>query len=301
MLPADLNERLNVELGALAQLDGIPGVAPDYVRFCAALAWSQATAQAELRARGARAQRRQPPGQRRLDRDAMSFDGRVLHDLLGNLLRAVPSRPPGDTLAIVTKVAHGHHGPGFLERLAAAACDEDADGLEVMAQRHGLPSPALRFLGRLLAAPCVTEARCRRGPFPELDARNAEGPEAVRCPTCGSPPALAVLCRDDGRRRLLCGLCGDAWLAPRLMCVACGAGDRARLASLSLKQDDARWLETCEACRRYVKTVDERRLADDHMLVLRAEEAVSLHLDLLAETAGYVRPDYHYLPREITT
>ena len=300
MIPADLNERLNIELGALAKLDGTPGVAPDYVRFCAALAWSQATAQAALRARAQRAHRPQPPGQRRLERDALVFDGRVLQELLCNLLRAVPARPP-EELGALTKVAQGHHGPDFLERLAAAACDENADGIESLAQRHGLPAPALRFLGRLLAAPCVTEARYRRGAFPELDARHADAPEAVHCPSCASPPALAVLCRDDGRRRLLCGLCGDAWLAPRLMCVACGAGDPSRLTSLCLKQDDARWLELCEACRRYVKTVDERRLADDYELVLRAEEAASLHLDLLAETAGYVRPDCHFLPREIPT
>ena len=299
MLPADLRAQLDTELGALARLDGIEGIAPDYLRFCEAVARSQAAARAAARAtisRGTSATTTMPPATRRLRRDLVALDERPLHDLLDDLVRAAHiTAPDEDPLRILADAADEE--PELLVQLAAAAVFDDDAGLpRGIAERLGLPAPALRFVGRLLAQPFVAEARHRRGPIPELDARNVDTPEAGRCPTCASPPALAVLCRDDGRRRLECGLCGDTWLVPRLMCVACGNRDQSRLATLTVRGHDASWVETCEACRRYLKTVDERRLPEDHILVLRAEEAASLLLDLLAEDAGYVRPDGYGSP-----
>jgi len=299
VLPADLRAQLDTELGALARLDGIEGIAPDYLRFCEAVARSQAAARAAARAtisRGTSATTTMPPATRRLRRDLVALDERPLHDLLDDLVRAAHiTAPDEDPLRILADAADEE--PELLVQLAAAAVFDDDAGLpRGIAERLGLPAPALRFVGRLLAQPFVAEARHRRGPIPELDARNVDTPEAGRCPTCASPPALAVLCRDDGRRRLECGLCGDTWLVPRLMCVACGNRDQSRLATISAHGHDAYWVETCAACRRYLKTVDERRLPEDHILVLRAEEAASLLLDLLAEDAGYVRPDGYGSP-----
>lgn len=305
MLPADLRTELDAELAALARLQGAAGIAPDYVRFCQAVARSQVAARAAARATlpdGPAATATAPPATRRLRRDLVALDGESLHDLLHDLLRAAHLAPPdGDSLRVLAEAADEE--PDLLNQLAAAAAFDDGVGtIRATAQRLGLPHPALLFVGRLLAQPFLAEARHRRGPISELDARGVETPEAGRCPTCASPPALAVLCRDDGRRRLVCGLCGDTWLVPRLMCVACGNRDQSRLATISVHQHDAYWVETCEACRRYLKTIDERRLPEDHVLVLRAEEAASLHLDLLAEDAGYLRPDGHPIPHfEATT
>jgi formate dehydrogenase accessory protein FdhE len=286
-LPADLTTELQIELDALARLEGEDGVAPDYVRFCGHVARAQAAARAAIRAAA-------PPATssaaRRLPRNAIPLDGRQLLDLLHALESdAAGAEPPDRQLRLLGAAAE--HDPDLLTRLAAAVLDDDAAALEVLARHLDVPSGALHLVGRLLAAPLVAEARHRRGPVPELDARSLDGAEAGRCPTCGSAPALAVLCRDDGRRRLVCGLCGENWLAPRLMCVACGARDQARLGVLSVHADDARWVETCDVCRRYLKTVDERRLPEDHLLVPRAEDVASLSLDIMADEAGYVRSD----------
>jgi formate dehydrogenase maturation protein FdhE len=53
--------------------------------------------------------------------------------------------------------------------------------------------------------------------------------------------------------------------------------------------ESPRWLETCDACQGYIKTVDERRLVEGEAIYPVVEEAATLHLDLLAEREGYVR------------
>jgi len=295
VLPDDLKAQLQAELDALARLEGAEGVAPDLVRFYERVARAQAATRAAVRATaGTSTASTGPttPPARRLEPGAVAFDRELLRDLLRDLSSGIDAAAPAeDHLDLLTDAADRE--PELLRQLATAILlDDDARSIHALAQRLGVPAPALLFIGRLLAAPFVAEARSQRGPVPELDARDLDTAGAGRCPACASAPALALLCRDDGRRRLICGLCGETWLVPRLMCVACGTRDQSRLGMLSVPETDARWVETCDVCRRYTKTVDERRLPEDHVLVWRAEDAASLYLDLMAEDAGYLRPDF---------
>jgi FdhE protein len=88
---------------------------------------------------------------------------------------------------------------------------------------------------------------------------------------------------------LTCGLCGSAWEAARLLCACCGTQEREDLGLLRPAHGDARWVETCEACKGYIKTVDERKLPDGETVLAVVEEAATLYLDLLAEREGYIR------------
>jgi FdhE protein len=293
-LPSDLQAQLEAELEALAKLAGTEGVAADHLGFCERVARSHAAARAAIRA-AARADQAQtgttPPPVRRLPRGAVAFDLETLRHLLRGLSAGIGgAAPAGDYLGILTDAAARE--PELLRHLAAAVLpDHDTRSIPVLAERLGVPAAALRFLGRLLAAPFVTEARYHRGRLADVDARDLETAEAGRCPTCASPPVLAVLSRDQGCRHLSCGLCDDTWRAPRLMCAACGTRDQSRLGLLYVHETDARWIETCDACRCYLKTVDRRRLPEDYPIVQRAEDVASLYLDFMAEDAGYVRPD----------
>jgi formate dehydrogenase maturation protein FdhE len=56
-----------------------------------------------------------------------------------------------------------------------------------------------------------------------------------------------------------------------------------------LSEGDPRWIETCESCRGYIKTVDERKLPAGETIIPVVEESATLHLDLLAEREGYIR------------
>jgi hypothetical protein len=298
-LPGDLESELKAELDAIEDAQGGAGVSDDYLRFWERVARAQAKARALL-------QRRVPPTPARapgapvgrLTLAEVAFDDQLLLALLEELAEASPDDDPEGQVSALVTAAWAE--PELLPRLAAAATlGGDARPLQETASRLGMPTDYLLFLARLLARPFLVEARRRRPDRPELDARALDATDGEgrrfevpggRCPSCGSPPGLAILRPGDGARRLVCLLCDEAWLAPRLMCTSCGTRDQSALATLHVAQDDPRWIEVCDACRRYLKTVDQRLLVEATPLVPRAEDARTLHLDLIAEREGYVRP-----------
>jgi FdhE protein len=211
-------------------------------------------------------------------------------EILGTLLQAIRVAAAAhgrETEDIQQLTAAAAADPDLLPTLAAAAAfGPDLEALESLARRWRVYVDALLFIGRVLAAPCVTEAVRARSP----DARSFPGEaKAHRCPACGSPPSIARLRRADGLRLLTCGLCGSEWEAVRLACACCGTLERTDLGILRLGDVDVRWVETCERCKGYIKTVDERKLPEGEMVFPVVEEAATLHLDLLAEREGYIR------------
>ncbi len=178
--------------------------------------------------------------------------------------------------------------PALLEGLLrAAACGPDMGFLEPLARQLGVLLDALVFVGGAIASPFLAEAVWRMGQ-PERGPRR-EADDSPSCGWCGSPASIARLRRGDGRRILTCGLCGSEWEAVRLACACCGTQERESLGMLRLEEADARWLETCEACKGYIKTVDERKLPEGETVLPVVEENATLRLDLLAEREGYIR------------
>jgi formate dehydrogenase accessory protein FdhE len=302
-LPADLEQQLEAELAALKGLEGVDGVAPDYLRFCGEIARFQATGRAAVRASrsettsaatdttmDATKAARAPPATRRLPRGSITLDRRLLRELLAEL-EAVAAAGQAGADHLNRIAAATEQNEALLEELVTAtAFGEDARPLQTVVRRTGMSARMLALLGRMLASPFMAEARHSRGALDEVDSRDRASLQAVRCPTCGSTPSLAILLREDGRRRLWCALCDDTWIGPRLVCAICGNDNPSRLGTLQEYELAPRCAETCDACRHYIKTVDLRRLPQDHVLMPRAEEAATLHLDLMAEEAGYVRP-----------
>jgi formate dehydrogenase maturation protein FdhE len=309
-LPPGLTVELDAELHAIGAASGAEGVSADYLGFAAAVARAQAKARAAIRAAVAGAGSASVQRQRGdlLSLDEVPFDDEVLLELMRDLECASARDVPDEQLQSLVHAAARDRG--LLRRLAVAATlGDDARPLQEAADHLGMPVHALLLVARLLAAPFMVEARQRRTGTPELDLRghtagrgdatSAADPgrddatsaaDPGRCPTCGSRAGLAVLRAGDGARRLVCLLCGDAWLAPRLMCTCCGTRDQSKLGVLCVAADDPRWVETCSACHRYLKTVDQRQLPDGYTVVPRAEDARTLHLDLIAEREGHVRP-----------
>lgn len=306
-LPEDLRAELDRELDALKAAEGVEGVSSDLLRFSGAMARAQAGARAAIRmeagaplgtpASGAPAGgdgSRQGEGAAAGGGEALRFDEielypSVLEELLRSLDEAAAEKKDDEALlGALSSAAAGK--PDLLMKVARAAMPGgDARDLSEIARELNLPFEAVLLVGRMLAAPFLWEARLRAGPRQELDTRSVEGREGGRCRTCGSPPTLAVLEGEDGARRLFCSLCGDSWVAPRLMCAACGTKEQSKLGTLCLDEADPRWIEVCDACKRYLKTVDERRLPEGFDVVPRAEDARTMHLDMIAEEEGYLR------------
>lgn len=271
----------------LQALIGAPHVSETYVRFRLYLLAAQQAARRTLE-RGWQTGKAPapPPGSLPLAPRDVWLPADVLGGLLG-AVRAAALAHGRETEDLRRLTAAVTADPGLLPRLAAAAAfGPDVETLEALARRWGIHVEVLLFLGRALAAPCLVAtlgARSRLvGPVPAVG-------EPHRCPACGSPPGIARLRRADGRRVLTCGLCGTEWEGERLACAYCGTREHERLGMLRLADGDARWIETCEVCRGYIKTVDERKLADDEAVLAVVEEAATLHLDLLAEREGYMR------------
>jgi hypothetical protein len=287
-LPDDLDQELQAELDALEAARDARGVSGEYLRFCGRVARAHAKARAAIRGMAGPAHAPQAVGpEGLLSLPELPMDDAVLLDLLADLEEASSGAEREEhvqTLMMATAA-----DPGLLRRLVVAVTlGDDARPLSDAAGRLRIPAHALAFLAHLLAAPFLMEARARRGDRAELDTRGLDVRDE-RCPTCGAAPGLAILRTGDGARRLLCVLCAEAWLAPRLMCAFCGTRDQDVLSILSLAEDDPRWIETCDACRRYLKTVDARLLPAGYTINARAEDARTLYLDMIAEREGYVR------------
>ena len=271
----------------LLALIGQPQVSEAYVRFrLDLLAAQQAARQALTETPPAPS----PPGTLRTARPPVgagdvAFPAGPLGHLL-QAIRAAAATHGRETEDIQRLAAATAADPDLLPTLAAAAAfGPDLEALESLARRWQIYVEALLFVGRSLAAPCVAQAVRARGDAGPLRA----AAEAHRCPACGCPPSVARLRRADGGRILTCGLCGSEWEAVRLACACCGTLDRASLGVLRLDDADARWVETCERCKGYIKTVDERKLAEGETVFPVVEEVATLHLDLLAEREGYIR------------
>lgn len=137
-------------------------------------------------------------------------------------------------------------------------------------------------------------ARAVLRPYVEVLARTRISPESrprpAGCPFCGGAPwvgARRPAAEGDGASRLLiCALCGGEWSIARVRCPGCSETDPERLPSFSDESHAGARIETCESCRRYVKTID---LGVDASAIPEVDDLVSIALDLWAQGQGYRR------------
>ncbi|MCK4403916.1 MAG: formate dehydrogenase accessory protein FdhE [candidate division Zixibacteria bacterium] len=117
------------------------------------------------------------------------------------------------------------------------------------------------------------------------------------CPVCGSYPAIEKLRRDDGKRILRCNFCGTEWHHKRIMCPFCGNEDHNSLRYFFIDEDSsteksAFRVDVCNKCKRYIKTLDERKLPESEKRDLYIENLNTVYLDVLAQKDGYKSPTY---------
>ncbi len=214
--------------------------------------------------------------------DDVPWDAKLLARLLEDVSTALSKDTAGgEDLPLLSAAAA--KDSRLLEQLARqAGFGPDMTALVELSDRLGVGLQSLIFFGRALAAPFVSVA---------VDALKLEVKERQNssgcCPFCGSVPGLARLTREEGRRLLYCSLCGESWPFVRLGCPRCGS--REDLPVLSVETDDVYSIETCGRCKRYLKTVDQRKLPEDQIVVPLVEAVATLHLDLIAEEEGYAR------------
>jgi FdhE protein len=248
-------ERRAARADALAR---VSVTAAEPLRFAAGLYRAQGRLAAALEALHA-----ERPLSGRLRDDAGRFG-----DHLGELLRfAAAQGPPG--LAAEAEARAREETSLVQLRLLAWWSGELAGGEDYLSRA------ILRPYGEVLAALAVSPDRIHR---------------PGHCPFCGGAPWIALRRSEpgaDGARRLLgCALCGGEWLLGRIRCPACAQEDPEMLPSFSSDAYPAVRIEACEACRRYVKSID---LTIDARAIPEVDDLVSLSMDLWAAREGFTR------------
>lgn len=108
------------------------------------------------------------------------------------------------------------------------------------------------------------------------------------CPACESLPQMSVL-RPEGEgsgKWLLCSFCLGEWPFRRIACPSCGEEDKEKLPRYSAAECPYVYVEACDRCKRYLKTVD---LTIDGRAVPLVDEAALAVLDVWASDRGYTK------------
>lgn len=104
------------------------------------------------------------------------------------------------------------------------------------------------------------------------------------CPVCGGAPDLAFLEEEAGTRYLLCSRCSSQWVYRRIGCPFCGTHDHTKL-SYYPGDDGVYRLYVCQACRRYLKTIDLRKAG--RRVLFPVERVTTVGMDMAAQQEGY--------------
>jgi FdhE protein len=177
------------------------------------------------------------------------------------------------------------HGPSALAAEARSRVAEPAPvmGTRLLAWWDGGRTSSEDYLSRALLRPYVEVLASRRVPPDRLHPPG-------HCPFCGGAPWIAArrpAAEGDGARRALgCALCGGEWPVNRIRCACCGEEDPEKLPSFQSETYPNARIEACEACRRYVKSID---LTVDGRALPEVDDLVSLGLDLWAAREGFTR------------
>jgi formate dehydrogenase accessory protein FdhE len=139
------------------------------------------------------------------------------------------------------------------------------------------------YIARALMQPYAEALRERKI---EPDRLHSRG----HCPFCGAAAWISLRKSapdaDSGFRYLGCSLCGLDWSFNRIACPSCGEEDPHKLPVFQSDAHKNVRLETCETCRRYVKSID---LTVDARPIPAIDDLVSLSMDLWAADEGYTR------------
>ena len=205
-------------------------------------------------------------------------------DSAGSLFRALGrlARKRGgevEASAVVIEAALDD-GRVSLPSLLKGALAEEGYGYAV-AHEHGLDPELLQTLVEWSLRPSLEACAERLG-----EHRKGVRWEEPICPICGSRPGFAELRGEDvtSLRFLTCSLCGFAWQFRRVGCPSCGSTDHNQLRTLLQEGDERCFLEVCDRCHGYIKTVDNRT----HFgLIPEIEAMAASPLDLVARDRGY--------------
>lgn len=189
-------------------------------------------------------------------RDQLRLEGPEVRDVCSKLLPALKQGFPlaAEELEIAVQALDRGLDAGHQARhMLAGAKDEVARTARFLFIR---PEPLAFLMAQALTV--LASARTRA-----LEA-NILGLTWLKgyCPICGSWPHLGYTACQDGRRRLICSLCGHDWRFARDGCPYCGNEGQACLESFHLVGREHERAEACHACGNFLPLVQAHVLDD---------------------------------------
>lgn len=109
------------------------------------------------------------------------------------------------------------------------------------------------------------------------------------CPFCGSKSHFSRLRAADGRRFMFCDRCFAEWETRNLFCVHCGNDNPQSIQILTIDEFPVYQVFTCNECKGYLKTFDERPQGDQTDMFIANIETI--FLDMLAQEKGFTSHD----------
>lgn len=103
------------------------------------------------------------------------------------------------------------------------------------------------------------------------------------CPVCGGEPDFACIMM-TGERVLICSRCQTRWPTEPFTCPFCGESEKQRITSFATPDGTYR-VTACQACKRYLKTLDGRRAGRAAMP--NVDAIATLPLDAVVMQRGF--------------
>lgn len=264
-------------------------VAPDYLRLSQALFQAQYETQLELRAEDLyppvsteEANERINQGLPVIEPDKLQFNEAELAVLLQKICSILAGHVDagysiGERLEEAVRSRKVNLG-----ELAEKAISDDEEYLGQVSETTGEGKEEIIFLATALAAPFLRICAQPLSRKVDLDSMRSQW-----CPICGGAPLMAKLRQGEGKRILECSLCNTQWAYKRLQCPFCGNEDQDSLGFFFTEEESAYRVDKCDRCKRYIKTVDERKRVEGESRLLLLEDVATIYLDMLAEKEGY--------------
>lgn len=142
----------------------------------------------------------------------------------------------------------------------------------------GQSADVIRTASGLVLAPYVQLACERIMPRITQDAWHRG-----HCPVCGGAPSFAVMHAEPGFRTLLCSRCNAEWRFRRMGCPFCLERDHQ---TYYPTEKGGYRLYVCEACHRYLKSLDMQESASERCLPV--ETLATISMDVAAQEKGWL-------------
>lgn len=211
-----------------------------------------------------------------LDAESLEVDPGVARLFLRGLLAVLAGNAAEGKEELIRLQEALQTGPLPLAHLFRSCLRRDREAVTVVAERFGLPAALLEFVIEVPVRGALREFAAR------VPAEAGEVWEKLTCPVCSSPPAMAELAGEEGRKLLCCSTCAYTWPVKRLKCAHCGSEHSDDLYYFVVGGNVR--IDACRSCSRYIKTRDSR--LGNAETPLDVEDILTLHLDMAAAREG---------------